>query len=55
MISKMMPVAMAALNKSNTPAAMAAALASMVFVSLLLVALTFLSRDRHRRTQGATS
>jgi putative spermidine/putrescine transport system permease protein len=32
---------------------MAAALASMVFVALLLVALTFLSRDRHK--QGASS
>ena len=48
-----LPVAMAALNRSNSPAAMAAALASMVFVSLLLVALTFLSRDRHK--QGASS
>ena len=48
-----LPVAMAALNKSDTPAAMAAALASMVFVSLLLVGLTFLSRDRHK--QGASS
>lgn len=50
-----LPVAMAALNKSDTPAAMAAALASMVFVSVLLVGLTFLSRDRHRRNQGASS
>ena len=43
-----LPVAMAALYKSNGPAAMAAALASMLFVSVLLVGLTFLSRDRHR-------
>lgn len=50
-----LPVAMAALNKSNSPAAMAAALASMVFVSLLLVGLTFLSRARHRHDQGASS
>ena len=48
-----LPVAMAALYKSNGPAAMAAALASMVFVSLLLLGLTFLSRDRHK--QGASS
>ena len=48
-----LPVAMAALNKSNPPAAMAAALASMVFVSMLLIGLTFLSRDRHK--QGAPS
>lgn len=50
-----LPVAMAALNRSNPPAAMAAAMASMVFVSALLIGLTFLSRDRHRRNQGATS
>ena len=48
-----LPVAMAALYKSNGPAAMAAALASMLFVSVLLVGLTFLSRDRHK--QGASS
>jgi len=48
-----LPVAMTALYKSNGPAAMAAALASMVFVSLLLLGLTFLSRDRHK--QGASS
>ena len=48
-----LPVAMAALYKNNGPAAMAAALASMVFVSVLLVGLTFLSRDRHK--QGASS
>ncbi|GAA1936057.1 ABC transporter permease [Nocardioides hwasunensis] len=48
-----LPVAMAALNKSDTPAAMAAALASMIFVVLLLMALTLLSRDRHK--QGASS
>ena len=50
-----LPVAMAALYKSNGPAAMAAALASMLFVSVLLVGLTFLSRDRHRRNQGAST
>ena len=50
-----LPVAMAALYKSNGPAAMAAALASMLLVSVLLVGLTFLSRDRHRRNQGASS
>jgi len=50
-----LPVAMAALYKSNGPAAMAAALASMLFVSVLLVGLTFLSPDRHRHTQGASS
>lgn len=48
-----LPVAMAAIYKSNGPAAMAAALASMLFVSVLLVGLTFLSRDRHK--QGAPS
>ena len=48
-----LPVAMAALYKYNGPAAMAAALASMIFVSLLLLGLTFLSRDRHK--QGASS
>ena len=48
-----LPVAMAALYKSNGPAAMAAALASMLFVAALLVGLTFLSRDRHK--QGAPS
>ena len=47
------PVAMAALYKNNGPAAMAAALASMIFVALLLIGLTFLGRDRHK--QGATS
>jgi putative spermidine/putrescine transport system permease protein len=31
---------------------MAAALASMIFVALLLIGLTFLGRDRHK--QGAT-
>lgn len=50
-----LPVAMAALYKSNGPAAMAAALASMLLVSALLVGLTFLSRDRHRRNPGASS
>ncbi len=50
-----LPVAMAALYKSNGPAAMAAALASMLVVSVLLVGLTFLSRDRHRHDQGASS
>jgi len=44
---------MAAIYKSNGPAAMAAALASMLFASALLLGLTFLSRDRHK--QGATS
>ena len=48
-----MPVAMAGIYKSNGPAAMAAALASMLFVVVLLLGLTFLSRDRHK--QGATS
>jgi putative spermidine/putrescine transport system permease protein len=48
-----LPVAMAALYKSNGPAAMAAALASMILVAVLLVGLTFLSRDRHK--QGASS
>lgn len=48
-----LPVAMAALYKSDGPAAMAAALASMIFVVLLLIGLTFLGRDRHK--QGATS
>lgn len=48
-----LPVAMAALYKSNGAAAMAAALASMIFVVLLLMGLTLLSRDRHK--QGATS
>ena len=48
-----LPVAMAGLYKSNGPAAMAAALASMILVALLLVFLTFLSRDRHK--QGASS
>lgn len=48
-----LPVAMAALYKSNGPAAMAAALASMGLVALLLIGLTFLSRDRHK--QGASS
>lgn len=48
-----LPVAMAAIYKSNGPAAMAAALASMLFASVLLVGLTFLSRDRHK--QGASS
>ncbi|MCY7401750.1 MAG: ABC transporter permease subunit [Nocardioides sp.] len=48
-----LPVAMAAIYKSNGPAAMAAALASMLFASALLLGLTFLSRDRHK--QGATS
>jgi putative spermidine/putrescine transport system permease protein len=47
-----LPVAMAALYKSNGPAAMAAALASMGLVALLLIGLTFLSRDRHK--QGAS-
>lgn len=48
-----LPVAMAALYKSNGAAAMAAALASMIFVVLLLIGLTFLGRDRHK--QGAPS
>jgi putative spermidine/putrescine transport system permease protein len=48
-----LPVAMAFLYKSNGPAAMAAALASMALVAVLLVCLTFLSRDRHK--QGASS
>ena len=48
-----LPVAMAALYKSNGAAAMAAALASMLFVAVLLVGLTFLGRDRHK--QGASS
>ncbi|WP_310527503.1 ABC transporter permease subunit [Nocardioides sp.] len=48
-----MPVAMAGIYKSNGPAAMAAALASMLFVVVLLLGLTFLSRDRHK--QGASS
>jgi putative spermidine/putrescine transport system permease protein len=48
-----LPVAMAALYKNNGPAAMAAALASMGLVAVLLVLLTFLSRDRHK--QGASS
>ena len=48
-----LPVAMAALYKSNAPAAMAVALASMILVAVMLVGLTFLSRDRHK--QGASS
>jgi putative spermidine/putrescine transport system permease protein len=48
-----LPVAMASLYKSNGPAAMAAALASMILVAVLLVLLTFVSRDRHK--QGASS
>jgi putative spermidine/putrescine transport system permease protein len=44
---------MASLYKSNGPAAMAAALASMILVAVLLVLLTFVSRDRHK--QGASS
>ena len=48
-----LPVATAALYKSDGPAAMAAALASMILVAVLLVGLTFLSRDRHK--QGASS
>ncbi len=48
-----LPVAMAALYKSNGAAAMAAALASMIFVVLLLMGLTLLGRDRHK--QGASS
>lgn len=47
-----LPVAMAGLYKTNGPAAMAAALASMILVALFLVGLTFLSRDRHK--QGAS-
>ena len=47
-----LPVAMARLYKHDGPAAMAAALASMMFVALLLIGLTFLGRDRHK--QGAT-
>lgn len=50
-----LPVAMAALYRYNGPAAMAAALASMILVALLLIGLTFLSRDRQRPTQGASS
>ncbi|UFN46195.1 ABC transporter permease [Nocardioides okcheonensis] len=49
-----LPVAMAGIYRSNPAAAMAAALASMLFVALLLVGLTFLSRDRHRHDQGAS-
>lgn len=48
-----LPVAMAALYKNNGPAAMAAALASMILVALFLIGLTFLSRERHK--QGASS
>ena len=48
-----LPVAMADIYRSNGPAAMAAALATMVVVSTLLLGLTFLSRDRHK--QGASS
>ena len=43
-----LPVAMAAIYKSNGPAAMAAALASMLFASVLLLGLTLLSRDRQK-------
>lgn len=42
-----LPVAMAALYKTNGAAAMAAALASMLLVSVLLLMLTFLNRNRH--------
>nr|WP_300046528.1 ABC transporter permease subunit [uncultured Nocardioides sp.] len=48
-----LPVAMADIYRSNGPAAMAAALATMAVVSALLLGLTFLSRDRHK--QGASS
>ena len=48
-----LPVAMAGIYRSNGPAAMAAALASMLLVAVLLVGLTFLSRDRYK--QGASS
>ncbi len=48
-----MPVAMAALYKSNGPAAMAAAIATMLLTLVLLLGLTYLGRDRHR--QGANS
>jgi putative spermidine/putrescine transport system permease protein len=44
---------MADIYRSNGPAAMAAALATMAVVSALLLGLTFLSRDRHK--QGASS
>jgi putative spermidine/putrescine transport system permease protein len=48
-----LPVEMANIYRSNGPAAMAAALATMFVVSVLLLGLTFLSRDRHK--QGASS
>jgi putative spermidine/putrescine transport system permease protein len=48
-----MPVALTAISKSNAAAAVAGALASIILVSALLLALTFLSSDR--RTKGTAS
>lgn len=48
-----LPVAIVLLGKSDAPMSMAAALASIVFVALLLVALSFL--DRRRPTSGGKS
>lgn len=47
-----LPVAMARLIKVDAATAIAAALASIIFVSVLLLSLSFLSRDRHK--QGAS-
>jgi putative spermidine/putrescine transport system permease protein len=47
-----LPVAMASIYKSNGPAAMAAALATMGLTTLLLLGFTFLGRNRHQQGAG---
>ncbi|WP_240311799.1 ABC transporter permease [Nocardioides houyundeii] len=47
-----MPVAMASIYKSNGPAAMAGALATMALTTFLLLGFTFLSRNRHQQGAG---
>ncbi len=45
-----LPVVIVQINKSDAPESMAAALASLLFAAILLVALSFLDRRRHLTT-----
>jgi hypothetical protein len=48
-----MPVALTAISKSDAATAIAGALASIIIISVLLLVLSLLSRDR--RTKGIAS
>lgn len=47
-----LPVALTAVSKTNASAAVAGSLASIILISLLLMALSFLSRDRLKNSEG---